>query len=48
MSEYAAGDRKDARKTLKAALDLNAGFSPLGAAEARETLKALQALETAK
>ncbi|WP_399101865.1 tetratricopeptide repeat protein [Streptomyces sp. 11x1] len=48
MVEYAAGDKKDARTTLKAALDLNAGFSPLGAAEARETLKALQALETAK
>ncbi|WP_215450774.1 tetratricopeptide repeat protein [Streptomyces sp. ATCC 21386] len=48
MVEYEAGDKKDARRTLKAALDLNAGFSPLGAAEARETLKTLQALETAK
>ncbi|MDX3641501.1 tetratricopeptide repeat protein [Streptomyces sp. MB09-02B] len=48
MVEYAAGDKKDARTSLKAALDLNAGFSPLGAAEARKTLKALQALETAK
>ena len=48
MVEYAAGDKKDARASLKAALDLNAGFSPLGAAEARRTLKALQALETAK
>ncbi|MEV6384024.1 tetratricopeptide repeat protein [Streptomyces sp. NPDC051773] len=48
MVEYAAGDKKDARASLKAALDLNAGFSPLGAAEARKSLKALQALETAK
>ncbi|SFN85043.1 Tetratricopeptide (TPR) repeat [Streptomyces sp. cf124] len=48
MVEYAAGDKKDARASLKAALDLNAGFSPLGAAEARRTLKTLQALETAK
>ncbi|WP_086786270.1 tetratricopeptide repeat protein [Streptomyces caniscabiei] len=48
MVEYAAGDKKDARASLKAALDLNAGFSPLGAAEARRTLKSLQALETAK
>ncbi|MFF9774797.1 tetratricopeptide repeat protein [Streptomyces sp. NPDC013978] len=48
MVEYAAGDKKDARASLKAALDLNTGFSPLGAAKARKTLKALQALETAK
>ncbi|WP_327730432.1 tetratricopeptide repeat protein [Streptomyces sp. NBC_00487] len=45
MVEYAAGDKKDARASLKAALDLNAGFSPLGAAQAR---KALKALETSK
>ncbi|UUU20917.1 tetratricopeptide repeat protein [Streptomyces sp. DSM 40750] len=48
MVEYAAGDKKEARTSLKAALDLNAGFSPLGAAQARKTLKALQALEAAK
>ncbi|MBP5866439.1 MULTISPECIES: tetratricopeptide repeat protein [Streptomyces] len=45
MVENAAGDRKKARASLKEALDLNAGFSPLGAAQARKTLKAL---ETAK
>ncbi|WP_229914305.1 tetratricopeptide repeat protein [Streptomyces capitiformicae] len=43
MVEYAAGDKKEARASLKAALDLNPGFSPLGAAEARRTLKALEA-----
>ncbi|WP_149823320.1 tetratricopeptide repeat protein [Streptomyces tailanensis] len=43
MVEYAAGDEKEARASLKAALDLNPGFSPLGAAEARRTLKALEA-----
>ncbi|WEH19128.1 tetratricopeptide repeat protein [Streptomyces sp. VNUA24] len=45
MVENAAGDRRKARASLKEALDLNAGFSPLGAAQARKTLKAL---ETAK
>jgi tetratricopeptide (TPR) repeat protein len=45
MVENAAGDKKQARASLKGALDLNAGFSPLGAAQARKTLKAL---ETAK
>ncbi|MFF6782218.1 tetratricopeptide repeat protein [Streptomyces sp. NPDC012510] len=45
MVEYAAGDKQDARTSLKAALDLNAGFSPLGAAEARTTLKALEAVK---
>ncbi|MGJ5802926.1 tetratricopeptide repeat protein [Streptomyces europaeiscabiei] len=43
--EAAVGDRKEARASLKGALGLNAGFSPLGAAQARKTLKAL---ETAK
>ncbi|EKX65469.1 tetratricopeptide repeat protein [Streptomyces ipomoeae] len=43
MVEYAAGDEKAAEASLKAALDLNPGFSPLGAAEARRTLKALEA-----
>ncbi|MDX3629946.1 tetratricopeptide repeat protein [Streptomyces europaeiscabiei] len=45
MVEAAAGDKKEARASLKGALGLNAGFSPLGAAQARKTLKAL---ETAK
>jgi tetratricopeptide (TPR) repeat protein len=45
MVENAAGDKKEARASLKGALDLNAGFSPLGAAQARKTLKSL---ETAK
>ncbi|WP_371581338.1 tetratricopeptide repeat protein [Streptomyces sp. NBC_01314] len=45
MVESAAGDQKKARASLKEALGLNAGFSPLGAAQARKTLKAL---ETAK
>ncbi|WP_338899120.1 tetratricopeptide repeat protein [Streptomyces sp. TG1A-60] len=43
MVEYAAGDERDARTSLRAALDLNPGFSPLGAAQARRTLKALEA-----
>ncbi|WTF42753.1 tetratricopeptide repeat protein [Streptomyces sp. NBC_01604] len=38
--EHAAGDEKEARTHLKAALDLNPGFSPLGAREARKTLEA--------
>ncbi|MFD9121170.1 tetratricopeptide repeat protein [Streptomyces bottropensis] len=45
MVENAAGDKKKARASLKGALDLNAGFSPLGAARARTALKSL---ETAK
>lgn len=48
MVESAAGDTKEAEASLKEALALNTGFSPLGAAQARKTLKALQALETAK
>ncbi|WP_200303632.1 tetratricopeptide repeat protein [Streptomyces adelaidensis] len=43
MVESAAGDTKEARASLKAALDLNAGFSPLGAERARKTLKTLEA-----
>ncbi|MFE9444327.1 tetratricopeptide repeat protein [Streptomyces sp. NPDC006602] len=38
--EHATGNEKDARTHLKAALDLNPGFSPLGAREARKTLEA--------
>nr|BBJ54839.1 hypothetical protein SAVMC3_74680 [Streptomyces avermitilis] len=38
--ERAAGDAKDARASLKSALDLNPGFSPLGAREARTALGA--------
>ncbi|WP_286258063.1 tetratricopeptide repeat protein [Streptomyces graminofaciens] len=48
MIEYAAGDKKEARARLTAALDLNPGFSPLGAKEARRTLKALKAAEADK
>lgn len=43
MIEKATGDTKAARRSLKAALDLNAGFSPLGAREARAALKDLEA-----
>ncbi|MFF4253331.1 tetratricopeptide repeat protein [Streptomyces sp. NPDC001663] len=43
--ERATGHEKDARDSLKAALKLNPGFSPLGAAQAR---KALEDLEAAK
>ncbi|MFE7762435.1 tetratricopeptide repeat protein [Streptomyces sp. NPDC057438] len=42
MVENAAGDKKAARASLKEALGLNAGFSPLGAAQARKTLKSLE------
>ncbi|MEU1854007.1 tetratricopeptide repeat protein [Streptomyces sp. NPDC019990] len=40
--ERAAGDEREAREHLKAALDLNPGFSPLGAREARTALKDLE------
>ncbi|WP_159766489.1 tetratricopeptide repeat protein [Streptomyces sp. HM190] len=43
MVEYGAGEKKAARASLRAALDLNPGFAPRGAAEARTTLKALEA-----
>ena len=36
----ATGHAKDARSSLKAALRLNPGFSPLGSREARKALKA--------
>ncbi|MFE6285095.1 tetratricopeptide repeat protein [Streptomyces sp. NPDC057877] len=39
MIERAAGQRERARASLTAALELNPGFSPLGAREAREALK---------
>ncbi|MFG2384390.1 tetratricopeptide repeat protein [Streptomyces avermitilis] len=38
--ERAAGDAKEARASLKSALDLNPGFSPLGARKARTALGA--------
>ncbi|MFB8247883.1 tetratricopeptide repeat protein [Streptomyces sp. NPDC055952] len=40
--ELATGDRRAARTHLKAALDLNPGFSPLGAREARTALEDLE------
>ncbi|MFF5368452.1 tetratricopeptide repeat protein [Streptomyces sp. NPDC013187] len=40
--ERATGDDREARTHLKAALDLNPGFSPLGAREARTALKDLE------
>ncbi|MEU6282906.1 tetratricopeptide repeat protein [Streptomyces sp. NPDC047028] len=40
MIELATGHRKDGRASLAAALRLNPGFSPLGAAEARKALGA--------
>ncbi|MGC4978745.1 tetratricopeptide repeat protein [Streptomyces sp. DT199] len=40
--ERATGDRREARAHLKAALDLNPGFSPLGAREARTALKDME------
>ncbi|KPI18216.1 Tetratricopeptide TPR_2 repeat-containing protein [Actinobacteria bacterium OK074] len=43
MIESATGHKADARASLKAALDLNPAFSPLGAATARKTLKSLEA-----
>ncbi|GGZ06843.1 tetratricopeptide repeat protein [Streptomyces poonensis] len=45
MIERAAGDRAGARRSLTAALDLNPGFSPLGARRARQALAALEAAE---
>ncbi|MGW3140765.1 tetratricopeptide repeat protein [Streptomyces sp. NPDC001139] len=45
MIERATGHTKDARSSLRAALKLNPGFSPLGSREAR---KALQNLEATK
>ncbi|AZQ33720.1 tetratricopeptide repeat protein [Streptomyces cyaneochromogenes] len=41
--ERATGHAEDAREHLRAALKLNAGFSPLGAREARTALKNLEA-----
>jgi tetratricopeptide (TPR) repeat protein len=43
MIEKATGHTKDARAHLRAALELNPGFSPLGAREARTALKDLEA-----
>ncbi|KUM91857.1 hypothetical protein AQI88_34915 [Streptomyces cellostaticus] len=40
MIELATGHEKDGRASLKAALTLNPGFSPLGAAKARKALEA--------
>ncbi|MEV0637109.1 tetratricopeptide repeat protein [Streptomyces sp. NPDC050619] len=40
MIERATGHEEDARTHLRAALKLNAGFSPLGAREARKALEA--------
>ncbi|MDQ0712309.1 tetratricopeptide (TPR) repeat protein [Streptomyces luteogriseus] len=40
--ERATGDERGARSHLKAALDLNPGFSPLGAREVRTALKDLE------
>ncbi len=45
MIERATGDRSGARRSLAAALDLNPGFSPLGADRARAALKELEELE---
>lgn len=43
MVEQATGDEKEARASLSAALELNPGFSPLGAQKARTALKSLEA-----
>ncbi|MEV6588637.1 tetratricopeptide repeat protein [Streptomyces acidicola] len=43
MIEQATGNDEEARRSLTAALDLNSGFSPLGAERARKALKALEA-----
>ncbi|WP_217207434.1 lipopolysaccharide assembly protein LapB [Streptomyces sp. AC550_RSS872] len=43
--ERATGHAEDAREHLRAALELNPGFSPLGAREARTALKDLEAAE---
>ncbi|EPD61536.1 tetratricopeptide repeat protein [Streptomyces sp. HGB0020] len=45
MIERATGHPEDARASLKAALKLNPGFSPLGAHEAREAIKDLEAAQ---
>jgi len=43
MIEQATGNAKEARASLSAALELNPGFSPLGAQKARTALKSLEA-----
>ncbi|MFG3656174.1 tetratricopeptide repeat protein [Streptomyces sp. NPDC047706] len=43
MIERATGRAKEARASLTRALELNSGFSPLGAREARTALKSLEA-----
>ncbi|MEV5432188.1 tetratricopeptide repeat protein [Streptomyces sp. NPDC052701] len=43
MIEYATGHGSEARAALRAALELNPGFSPLGARAARKALKDLEA-----
>jgi tetratricopeptide (TPR) repeat protein len=48
MIERAVGREPDARRHLAAALDLNPGFSPLGAREARTALTELTELEAAR
>ncbi|MBG0856479.1 tetratricopeptide repeat protein [Streptomyces spinoverrucosus] len=45
MIELATGRTKEARASLTAALQLNPGFSPVGAREARAALKTLEAAE---
>ncbi|MGI5442367.1 tetratricopeptide repeat protein [Streptomyces shenzhenensis] len=45
MIELAAGDRREGRASLRAALRLNPGFSPLGAARARTALHGPEAAE---
>ncbi|GAA0650435.1 tetratricopeptide repeat protein [Streptomyces thermocarboxydovorans] len=48
MIERATGHHEAARASLKAALELNPGFSPLGAREARAALKDLKDLKDRK
>ncbi|MER6525015.1 hypothetical protein [Streptomyces sp. NPDC001508] len=45
MIELAVGDRREGRASLTAALRLNPGFSPLGAARARAALRGAEAAE---
>ncbi|GAA2262236.1 hypothetical protein GCM10010145_29010 [Streptomyces ruber] len=45
MIERAVGDRAEARRSLRAALGLNPGFSPLGAGRARTALAELEGAE---
>ncbi|MFE0676198.1 tetratricopeptide repeat protein [Streptomyces sp. NPDC058867] len=45
MIERGAGEERDARAHLSAALRLNPGFSPIGAREARAALKGMEAGE---